>query len=65
MAKPFDSERCIRDYKAVVATREAAIAAAEGAFQRESKRLRDAWKAWQGEGNLHEMCFGEYIESDE
>lgn len=27
-----------------------------------AKRLREAWRDWQGEDSLHEMAFGEPIE---
>jgi hypothetical protein len=47
-------------YRRVITRLDASPAPAE--WQRAAKRMRRAWREWQGEDSLHEMTFGEPAE---
>jgi hypothetical protein len=50
----------IERYRDVMALRETATDALDRAeWDGVAKRLREAWRDWQGEDSLHEMTFGE------
>jgi hypothetical protein len=53
----------INHYRNVIAQLENAVDESRRAeLQETAARLRDEWKAWQGEDSLHEMAFGEPAE---
>ena len=53
----------IERYRDVTALRETATdALGKAEWDGVAKRLREAWRAWQGEDSLHEMAFGEPAE---
>ena len=57
-------EQLIATYRELTARRGAATSAKpRKKLEAEAKRLRDEWKAWQGEDSLHEMAFGEPVEA--
>jgi hypothetical protein len=50
----------ITRYRNLIAQIETTVDESHGAeLQETAARLRDEWKAWQGEDSLHEMAFGE------
>jgi hypothetical protein len=56
----FDPEKAVADYRRVIARRdEETTAEGKAEFDAIAKRMRAAWKDWQGEDSLHEMAFGE------
>jgi hypothetical protein len=53
----------IERYRDVMALRETATDELDKAeWEGVAKRLREAWRAWQGEDSLHEVAFGEPAE---
>jgi hypothetical protein len=53
----------IERYRDVMAMRETATdALGRAEWDGVAKRLREAWRDWQGEDSLHEMAFGEPAE---
>lgn len=56
----FDPDVAIADYRHVITQRDQATTAAKRMeFDGISRRLRVAWKNWQGEDCLHEKAFRE------
>jgi hypothetical protein len=56
----FDAEKAVANYRRVIARRdEETTRDGKADFDATSKRMRHAWKNWQGEDSLHEMAFGE------
>jgi len=63
LAEPFDPQKFVDDYRAVIAlleTEQTELGKAE--FRAVAQRMRTMWTEWQGEDCLYEMAFGEPIE---
>lgn len=60
--QPFNPNRAVADYRALIRRRDAATTkAAKAKLTATAKRLRATWKKWQGEDSLHEMAFEEVV----
>jgi hypothetical protein len=60
MPSEMEPEQFVDRYRSLVAQLEVATDEAHRTEIREAaRRLRDRWKAFQGEDSLVEMCFGE------
>jgi hypothetical protein len=56
----FDTEKAVRDYRAAIASLEAATTLeAKQEYAGMIRLMRTAWKNWQGEDSLHAMAYGE------
>jgi hypothetical protein len=60
MPSEMEPEQIVERYRGLLAQLDLATDEAHRLEIREAaRRLRDRWKAWQGENSLHEMAFGE------
>jgi hypothetical protein len=58
-----DPEAIVVKYRDVTSRMEsAADELGRAEWQGVARRLRQAWREWQGEDSLHEMAFGEAVE---
>lgn len=58
----FDPARAVADFRAIFAKMEALPRLAPAEYKKleaEAKRMREAWKAYNGDDELFEMAFGE------
>ena len=60
MPSEFEPEQLVDQYRDVITRLDsAADEPAKAEWQGVAKRMRQAWREWQGEDSLHEMAFGE------